>query len=238
VSAIYIVVLSRHGLGGPVSIPIILALGAAVGALNGLLILILRIPPVVATLSMYFVLIGVNLEIAPTPAYIQPNWLSHLAGSVGPIPGALIPLALPLVIWGLLGVIPYRRALYAVGSNDATAFASGVDVPRVRVAAYALGGLFAAIGGFSLTALLGSVDASLSTQYTLLAIAAVSLGGTSLWGGRGGLIGAICGAAAIYLVSNLLTITQLNPSWLEVMYGAMLVVAVTLSGLIDKRKVA
>ena len=237
-TAFYIVVLNRHGLGGAVSIPIILALGAAIGALNGLLIVILSIPPVVATLSMYFVLIGVDLEVAPTPQYLNPNWVSHLAGSVGPIPGALIPLALPLVIWGLLGLIPYRRALYAVGSNDATAFASGVDVARVRIAAYSLGGLFAAIGGFSLMALLSSVDASLSTQYTLLAVAAVSLGGTSLWGGRGGLIGAIFGAAAIYLVSNLLTITQLDPSWLEVMYGGMLLVAVTLSGLVNARKVA
>lgn len=235
-SAVYIVLLNPHGLGGAVSVPIILALGAAIGALNGLLIIILSIPPVVATLSMYFVFIGVDLEVAPTPQYLNPNWVSHLAGSVGPIPGALFPLALPLVIWGLLGVIPYRRALYAVGSNDATAFASGVNVARVRVVAYSLGGLFAAIGSFSLTALLSSVDASLATQYTLLAVAAVSLGGTSLWGGRGGLIGAVFGAAAIYLVSNLLTITQLNPSWLQVMYGAMLLVAVVLSGVVSVRK--
>ena len=161
--------------------------------------------------------------------------MSHLAHSVGPIPGPLFTLAAPLIIWGLLGLTPYRRTLYAVGSNDATAFSSGVNVSLVRVVAYALGGLMAGIGGLALTALVASVDASLASTYTLLAIAAVALGGTSLWGGRGGLFGALVGAAAIYLLQNFLTLAQIDPSWLQVMYGVMLVVAVVLSGFTTTR---
>jgi ribose transport system permease protein len=230
-SAVFIVWLEPHGLGGAVAVPIILALGAAVGTLNGLIIVGLRIQPVVATLSMYFVLLGVDLEVAPNPETLGSSWIHHLANSIGPVPGPLFTLGAPLLIWALLGLTPYRRTLYLVGSNDVTAFASGVNVARVRVAAYALGGLFAAIGGLALAALVSSVDASLGATYTLLAVASVALGGTSLWGGRGGLAGALLGAGAIYLLQNLLTAAQIDPSWLQVMYGGMLIAAVVLGGI-------
>jgi ribose transport system permease protein len=235
-SGIFVVWLVPHGLGGAVAVPIVLAVGAGVGIVNGLLIIILRVPPVVVTLSMYFVLLGVNLKIAPQPGGISSSWVQRLAGSVGPIPGALFTILAPIVIWFLLGRLPYRRTLYAVGSNDATAFASGVNVAAVRVAAYGLGGLFAGVGGLALTALVSSINASLAASYTLIAIAAVALGGTSLWGGRGGLVGSMLGAATIYLVQNMLTTLQTDPSWLQVMYGLMLIVAVVLGGVLVRTK--
>jgi ABC-type sugar transport system ATPase subunit/ribose/xylose/arabinose/galactoside ABC-type transport system permease subunit len=229
--AIFVEWLVPHGLGGAVAVPILLGVGAGVGAVCGLLIVGLRVQPVVATLSVFFVLLGLDLLIAPIPKGIESSWIQYLAGSIGPIPGALVTIGIPLLVWGLLGLIPYRRILYAVGSNDATAFASGVNVALVRVVAYAIGGLFAAIGGLALTALVSSVNTSLAATYTLLAIAAVALGGTSLWGGRGGLFGAILGAACIYLLQNLFTMVQVDPSWLQVMYGTMLLLAVVLSGI-------
>jgi ribose transport system permease protein len=235
---VFIVWLAPHELGGAASVPIILALGAAVGALNGLLIMLLRVPPVVVTLSMYFVLIGADLRVAPNPKYLGSNWVKELAGDVGPIPGALFALGFPILVWAALGLTPYRRTLYAVGSNDATAFASGVNVAAVRVVAYTLGGLFAAVGGLALIALTSSANPSLSSTYTLLAIAAVALGGTSLWGGRGGLIGPMLGAASIYLLGNLLTSLQVDPSYLQVMYGGMLVFAVVLSGMAARTRAA
>jgi ribose transport system permease protein len=232
---VFIVWLAPHSLGGAASVPIILAIGLGVGALNGLLIILLRVPPVVATLSMFFVLVGADLRVAPNPKYLgSDNWVHELATSVGPIPGALFTVGFPLLVWVLLGLTPYRRTLYAVGSNDATAFASGVNVAVVRIMAYALGGLFAAVGGLALIALTSSANPSLAQTYTLLAIAAVALGGTSLWGGRGGLIGPMLGAASIYLLGNLLITVQVDPSYLQVMYGAMLIFAVVLGGLASR----
>ncbi len=220
-----------HQLGGIELVPIVLGAGAAIGAANGLIIMLLRVPPVVATLSMYFVFLGVDLEIAPTPVAVpDSSWLANLAGSVGPIPGAVLTIGAPLAIWALLGLTPYRRTLLAVGSNDAAAFSAGVNVALVRIGAYALGGLFAAIGAIALVALVLTVDATAATTYTLLAVAGVALGGTPLTGGRGGVVGPLLGAASIYLLGNLLLILQVNPSWLQVMYGGMLVVAVVLSG--------
>ena len=227
-SGVFVVWLYPNGLGGAVAVPILLLIGLGIGMVNGLAIQLLRIPPVVVTLSMYFVLIGVNLRVIPAPQSVSSTWMSRLAGSIGPIPGALFTLAAPLVIWFALKLIPYGRLLYAVGSNDATAFSSGVNVGAIRVAAYALGGLYAAIGGIAVIAVSSSASASLSTTYTLQAIAAVALGGTSLWGGRGGLIGSLLGAASIYLLGTLLITFQVAPSWLQVMYGAMLLVAVVL----------
>jgi ribose transport system permease protein len=231
---IFAVWLVPAGLGGAVAVPIVLLAGAAMGAFNGLLIILLRVPPVVVTLSMYFVLLGVDLVVIPSPVTLNSSWITHLGSSVGPIPGAVFTLGTPLLIWALLGLTPYRRTLFAVGSNGAAAFSAGVNVARVRVLAFSLGGMFAAVGGLALLGLDASVNATYAPTYTLIGIAAVALGGTSLWGGRGGIFGAVLGAASIWLLENLLTILQVNQSWLQVVYGMLLVFAVVLSGVAQR----
>jgi len=231
----YVVWLAPHGLGGAISVPIVLLLGAAVGAANGVLILALRVPPIVVTLAMFFGLQGVDLLIAPNPVSMSsPGWTANLAGSVGPIPGGLLTIGIPLLIWIGLRYVPFRRLLYAVGSNDATAFSSGVNVNMVRVASYGLGGLFAGFGGLALTGLVSSADASNATEYTLVAIAAVVLGGTPLVGGRGGLIGPLLGAFSIYLLQNMLATFAINPAYLQIVYGGILIVAVVLGGALSR----
>jgi ribose transport system permease protein len=234
-NAVYVVWLAPNGLGGAVSVPIVLGLGLAVGVLNGLLIMVLRVQAIVVTLAMFFSLQGVVLLIAPNPVSISSSgWVQHLAGSVGPIPGGLFTIGLPLLIWFSLRLVPLGRLLYAVGSNDATAFSSGVNVNAVRVASYGLGGLFAGFGGLALTGLVNSANASNSTEYTLVAIAAVVLGGTPLTGGRGGLVGPLLGAFSIYLMQNLLATFAINPAYLQIVYGGILIVAVVLGGAVSR----
>jgi ribose transport system permease protein len=230
-NCVFVVWLEPHGLGGAIAVPIMLALGALVGTLNGLLIVVLRVQSIVVTLAMYFILQGVDLEISSTPQSVKhSNWIQHLAGSVGPIPGAIFTIGTPVLIWFLLKYLPFRSMLYALGSNDTTTYSSGVRVNVVRIASYGLGGLFAGVGGLALTGLVSATNSSNATEYSLLAIAAVALGGTSLAGGRGGLIGGLLGAAAIYLLQNLLANLHVSPSYLQVIYGGMLVVAVVLGG--------
>ncbi|HEY3652806.1 MAG TPA: hypothetical protein VGL33_32885 [Streptosporangiaceae bacterium] len=234
-NAVYIVWLAPNGLGGAVSVPIILGLGLAVGVLNGLLIIVLRVQAIVVTLAMFFSLQGVVLFVAPNPVSLSGSgWIQHLAGSVGPIPGGVFTIGLPLLIWFSLRLVPFGRLLYAVGSNDTTAFSSGVNVNAVRVASYGLGGLFAGIGGLALTGLVNSANASSSTEYTLVAIAAVVLGGTPLVGGRGGLVGPLLGAFSIYLMQNLLATFAINPAYLQIVYGGILIVAVVLGGAVSR----
>jgi ribose transport system permease protein len=227
-SGLYAAYFVTHGIDGPAAIALMLLVGAGIGLVNGALIVGLRIPPVVATLSMYFILLGVNLKVIENPISLSGSPLAKFAGSVGPVPGALFTLAFPLVVWGLLGLTRYRSTLFAVGSNDITAYSAGINVGLVRVGAYALGGLFAGVAGVAIIAVSSSANANLSGTYALPAVASVALGGTSLLGGRGGLFGPLLGAASIFLLGNILISFQVNPSWLQVVYGVMLMLSVVL----------
>jgi ribose transport system permease protein len=219
-----------HGLGGAVAVPIVLVLGAAVGALQGTLVVALRLPPVVVTLGLYFMLDGIDTKLLPNPVSFSGSWVEHLAGSVGPVPGPVFTIGLPILAWLLLGLFPLRKMIYAIGSNPAAAYSSGIRVGGALIAAYTIGGVFAGVGGFAVAGLEQSVNATLSGTYTLLGVAALALGGTSLAGGRGGLVGPLLGAASIYLLGDVLSSLQVNASWLQVMYGCMLIFAVVLQG--------
>lgn len=227
VGIIYVQYLAPSGIPGFLTAVVALVCGACFGAFNGLIVVLLRVPPMVVTLATYFVFIGVCLKLTPIPVSLEPgNWLSEMSGMIGPVPGPIIFILAPVVIWMLLGLTPYRRTLYLVGSNDAAAFSSGVKVSAVRVVAYALGGVFAAIGGLALVALVGCSDSSTAASYALVGMAALALGGTSLWGGRGGVVGSLIGAAGIYLLQSLLQTAQVNPTWLQMIYGLVLLFAV------------
>lgn len=223
-------VLVMYLLPGPLAhpaaaIPIAIGLGTAVGLVNGFAVAVLRYRPVIATLCTLLVIQGVNQTIARTPVHAPSGWPTTLAGSLGPVPGALVLLAVPLFGWLAIRRAPLHRTLLAVGSNDVAAHAAGVDVVRVRVLAYGLGGLFAAVAGIAMTATLQTADPHAGAEFTLVALAAVALGGTVIGGGRGGIAGAFAGAAAIYLGQNLLGVLNINPYWNQVAYGLLLLVA-------------
>ena len=237
-NCVYVVWLAPHGLGGAVAVPIVLGVGLADGPVHRPD----RSRSCACSRSSSRWRCTSRCRAStccsrPNPVSLgeQHRWIYDLAGTVGPIPGALFTIGAPLLIWFALKYVPFRRLLFAVGSNDATAFSAGVNVTAVRIASYGLGGLFAGIGGLALTALVQSANAANSTQYALLAIAAVVLGGTSLAGGRGGLIGVVFGAFSIYLLQNLLANFQVNPAWLQIVYGAILIVAVVIQGALDPR---
>jgi ribose transport system permease protein len=212
-----------------VAVPILLALGVAVGALNGVLIAKLRYQPVIATLCSFFILSGVALAVAPQPKTTTTGWLVSLGSTVGPIPGALILLAIPTAVWIGLGRTSFHRVLYGAGGNDVAAYSAGVDVARVRISAYALGGLFAAIAGIALTALTLSTQADDGSAYTLIALAAVAIGGTPIGGGRGGLLGSALGAICIFEMQTLLSALNVSADWDQAVYGALLVIGVVVA---------
>jgi ribose transport system permease protein len=238
-NVVMVAVLMPHGLAGPwESIPILLAMGALCGAISGGLISYLRVPAVITGLCALFVVTGIGQAILLNAKQATPNWTDHLGGKVGPVPGGLIAIAVPLILWFGLRRTPFVRTLLAVGGDPPTAFSAGVDVGRTRVAAYALGGMFAAMGGLALTGLIHSADSNLGLQYTLTAIAAVSLGGTPVGGGRGGLVGAFFGATCIYLIQELLSDFNVSALWLNVVYGAVLIAAAILSSQLRPKRLA
>lgn len=229
INCLFVAVLMPIGLGDwPLAIPILLLVAAAVGAMNGVLVAVVRLHPVVATTGMLFVLVGLSLTFAPNPIAAPANWSEPLAGAVGVLPGAVVTMGVAALVWGLLKRTAFVPNLLATGESDVSAFGSGVNVTAIRVLAYTLGGLFAGIAGIALSALLQSSQSSLASTYALLGLAAAVLGGTSLGGGRGGLLGTFFGAVSIYLLQQLLTASGVAPSLIQFAYGLVLVVGVVL----------
>ncbi len=213
------------GLTSPFAvIPFALILGGAIGALNGLLAVVLRIQPIVATLGTYLALAGLSTWILPAPKGPVPTWLTWLSEG-----GSILPLLGAAVIWAMVKRSPLHGNIMAIGGEDRAAYAAGMQVGLIRTCAYVLGGVFAGIAALSLTALLGSADAQVGPNYTLLAIAAAALGGISLAGGKGGMIGAALGAIDIFLIQNLITYMNASPFFLQIAYGLLLVVAVCMN---------
>lgn len=218
-------VLTGSGMTSPLAVvTAALLLGLASGALNGFLAAVLRIQPIVATLGTYLIYAGLALTVLPAPAGSVPGWLSSLAGK-----WSVLPLASAMLIWLCLKRLPLYEMLMATGSDDRAAYTSGVNVTLIRFAAYLLAGLFAGIAALSLTALIGSGDPNIGPGYTLMAIAAVALGGVSLAGGVGGLTAAFLGAADIFLLQTALNAFNVSTFVLQAAYGAVLVLAVCLN---------
>lgn len=216
------------------AVPLLLAAGALVGAINGWLVAVLRLQPIVATLGTYLVLGGFNLWLLPTPLGPVPAWFGLLSRQIFGIPGPLLLLAAPTLIWLLLGRTPFRKTLLAVGGDDRVAFSAGIDVACVRILAYALGGLFAGFGGIALTALIQSADANVGAPYTLQVITAAALGGISLAGGRGSMWGSAFGALSLFLIQNLLTNHGVSVFWQQVVFGLTLVAALVLNAVLTQ----
>lgn len=223
--------------GTPVEVALgvfaVLGTGALCGALNGAIVIYGRLQPIVATIATGAVYFGIALALRPSPGGSVDETLADLlTGKVfGVIPASLLVLvATVLLIW-----IPYSRsetgrAAYAVGSSETAAYMSGVPIRRAKMTAYVLAGLLAAIGGLFLTFFTYTGDAAYASgnAYTLFSIAAVVLGGVSLFGGRGSAIGAIFGALAFRTIGDLLFVFDFDPLWQPLFQGVILLLAVSL----------
>ena len=208
-------------------------IGAACGAVNGALVVFGRLQPIIATLATGAVYFGLALKLRPTSGGdIDQDFADILTGTLpGGIPTSLVLLiGVVLLIW-----VPYRRsvlgrAAYAIGSSEQAAFMAGVPVKAARFLPYVLSGLLAAIGGLFLTCLTysGEASAAIGSTYTLNSIAAVVVGGTSLFGGTGGAIGSIFGAFVLRTIGDLLFVFDLDALWQPLFLGVVLLVAVSL----------
>lgn len=228
------------------AVPAVLALGFLLGALNGVLIVLSKVPDIVVTLAMLFVLQGVALLILNTPGGGAADWLKSLVIGSLAIPGipdavmAWVPRPLVLVVIVICVIwIPLRRSqlglgIYAIGSSQLAAFRSGVAVDRTRILAYGLGGIFAACGGLSLTMSTG-IGAPIPGPYLLASVAAVVLGGVALSGGRGGLVGPIVAVFVLRLVRTDLTLLSVDPNVTTIIEGVIMVVVVMLGALLAMR---
>ena len=227
-------------------VPFVLALGFCLGAVNGLLIVVSRVPDIVVTLATLFMLQGAALLVLGSPGGGAAEWLKALIVGTVPIPGlpdnidAWIPKALLLLVVALCVIwIPLKRSrtglsLYAIGSSELAAFRSGVPVARTKILAYAFSGLFAAMGGLTLTMSTG-IGAPIPGPYLLASVAAVVLGGVALGGGKGGLFGPIIAVIVLRLVRTDLTLMAIDPNVTAIVEGTIMVVVVMFGAYVTLR---
>jgi ribose transport system permease protein len=221
----------------PVGVAGAILMGALTGLVSGAFITKMRIPPFIATLGMMLVLKGLSLILTGTkPIYFNdsPGFTDIAQGS---IIGALLPaLPLPngvLVLFIVAAIIAYvlnrtvlGRYTYALGSNEEAARLSGVNVHAWKMGIYALAGAVTGVAGVLIAARLNSAQPALGQGYELEAIAAVVIGGTSLAGGRGTILGTLIGALIMSVMTNGLRILSVAPEWQIVATGAIIIGAV------------
>ena len=227
-SGVFIV---NWGLPWPIGVIGTILFGGLIGFTNGFNISVLKIPPFIATLAMMLVAQGLALVLShSTPIYFNdtPAYSKISRGELIPnFPNAVLVLAVIAVISGvLLNKSVLGRYTYSIGSNEEATALSGIDVRKWKIIVYTFAGLFIGLAGIMISARLGSAQPATGLGYELQAIAAVVIGGTSLSGGKGSIVGTVIGALIISVLNNGLQILSIPQEWQNVILGCVILVAV------------
>ena len=230
---------ARHGLSTPAAISLALLAGVVVGLINGLLIVKGEMPPFVATLAMLAVARGLTLVYTKgrpiaglDDAFI---WLG--AGAILGVPAPVVIMALVAILsWIVLRYTRFGLHIYTTGGNEETTRLAGISTDRIKLAVYMISGFLAALAGILLTARLWSAQPNAAAGWELDAIAAPVIGGVSLFGGAGGVGGALIGSFIIGILSNGLNLMGISSYYQQVIKGVVFILAVSLDMLSKRRR--
>jgi len=212
---------------------IVLLVGAAGGAINGVLVAYGRLQPILVTLATLSIYQGLAIKTLPEPGGSVPLEYTKVLANPN-APTGLGFVALLVVVWLLFRRTRFGIDVYAIGNDEQAARAQGVRVRATKIGAYALSGTFAAAGGLFLAATTTAGDATSGDVFVLTSIAAVVLGGVSFFGGRGSAIGTVAGAFILTLMINVLFFAKIDPLYQSFFQGLFLVVAILLGTLIRR----
>ncbi|HUC17348.1 MAG TPA: ABC transporter permease [Acetobacteraceae bacterium] len=212
---------------------LVVLVGAMAGLVNGLLVGLGRLQPIVVTLATLSIFQGLAIRVLPQPGGTVPDGFTALLVNTNG------PFALFFLVLAALGWMALRRSrlgvdIFSIGNDEPAAIAHGVNVVRTKVLAYTIGGALYAVAGLFLAANATSGDATSGNVYTLTSIVATVLGGVSLFGGRGSAVGSICGAFITTMIVNILFYAHINPLYQSFYEGLFLVIAVVLGAAIGR----
>lgn len=235
VNAILVTTMTAESTPDQVIFAILLGCGAglAAGAVNGLGIAYLRLPPFVTTFASSYLFAGLALRILPRPGGAIPGDLTRLYRSTpGDIPFVLYVIVIVALIWLALRSTRFGQNLYATGGKADAAYRTGIPVRRVRFTAYLLSGLFAALSALALTMSTGTGNPRSGDLMMLNSIVAVVIGGTALSGGRGGVLGTIFGVILLGTIRNIISFANVG-TWSQTLVDALITLAaLALPGLV------
>ena len=211
--------------GAAAAILLGLLVGLIVGGVNGVGVAIFRVNPLIMTLAMSGILLG--LFTAWTQTVLA--GATQVAPFIRLLGGGALPGGIPysVLVWGAVALVSiwllrrsgWGRLIYAIGDNEVAVRLAGVQVWQVRISAYMLSGLLGAISGFLLAGRTGAVDLQLAGAFLLPSVAATVIGGTSIFGGVGGVAGTILGALILSVLNSLLTFLNVGQAIQQVVYG-------------------
>lgn len=235
----------RYGLPAPVAILCGFAVGAACGFLNGWLVARLRLPPFIVTLGTWQIILAANFLYSANETIraqdIEANapllqWFGNniRIGNAVFTYGVIVMVVLVLVLWYVLNHTAWGRHVYAVGDDPEAAKLSGVNVNRMLLSVYTLAGLICALAGWALIGRLGSVSPTSGQFANIESITAVVIGGISLFGGRGSILGMLFGALIVGVFSLALRLIGTDPQWTYLLIGVLIIGAVTVDQWIRK----
>lgn len=219
--------------GVPVAAAIALGVltGMLIGGINGFIIVKAKIPPLIVTLGMQYIVRGmVSVLTQGVPIYPLPKALTALDHTkLAGIP-LVVAAALVIALIGhvLLARTPFGRSVYALGGNEEAARISGINCQKTKLLAYVITGSLAALAGVFMASRLGSAEAAVGTGYELTTICGAIIGGVSTFGGIGTILGALIGAFFMEVLTNSLTLMRVSVYWQNVVVGVVLIVAVLL----------
>ncbi len=220
-------------IGSPVTIFVFaIGLGIAYQILMAAIVIYVRVQPIIVSLSGFLALSGINLVILPRPGGLAPEWMQSWGAGIDIFSPVLFIVIFATLAWLLFTQTAFYTHLRLMGSDERAAYTSGVPITTVRFGAHAISGIFAGLSAITYTALISSGDPSQGTTYTLIAVTALVLGGTSLAGGRGTVMGSLFGALNLYLITYVLATFNFGAvqSFVtDLAYGAILVISLLLT---------
>lgn len=222
--------------GGVMSALLCIAIGVTVGAVNGILVAVLRLQSIAATLATMIICQGIALVILKAPGGSVSNWIAdELTGRIaGIVPVSGLVVAAVVLAWLAIKRSNFGLSLYAIGADEQAATLSGINSRKVRFLTFVLAGAIYGLAGFMLSAQTATGNPTSGAPLLMLSFAAVALGGTSLSGGRGGLFASVMGAAVLMLLQKVLFSFGISSFYTGMFQGIALICAVVFSGLLTR----
>ncbi len=223
---------AKNGGGTLLAVLAGIGVGAIIGALNGFIVVKVKIPPLIVTLGMQYIVRGmVSVITKGVPVYPLPKTFTRIEQFklFGAIPFVVnVALVIAIIFHIVLNHTSYGRAVYAVGGNEEAAKISGIDTGQTKFFVYFITSTLAAVSGVLMAMRLGSGEAAVGTGFELTVICGAVIGGISIMGGTGTILGAILGGLFMEVLTNSLTLMRISVYWQQLVVGTILILAVVL----------